>query len=426
MEFESTKRFAEQLDQQDELKKYRAHFYFPQHEGSDCLYFCGNSLGLQPKQVKDAVMVELEDWEKFGVEGHFQGRNPWFHYHKFLNEPTARLVGAKPSEVVVMNSLTVNLHLMLTSFYRPSAQRFKIIVEGDCFPSDHYAVCSQAALHGYEPDEAIVELWPRAGEYTLRTADILQKIEEIGDELALVMLGGVNYYTGQLFDMKAITAKAHEVGAKAGYDLAHAAGNVSLALHDWNVDFAVWCSYKYLNSGPGGTSGVFVHERYAEDPQLLRMAGWWGHNEEERFLMEKGFEAMKGAAGWQLSNAQILPMAVHKASLSLFDEVGMEALVNKSRKLTGFLEYLIQELNQEQDQVRIQIITPKQVEERGCQLSLVLSHRAKEIHQAITKQGVVADWREPDVIRVAPVPLYNSFVDVYGLYEALKTVITAV
>jgi len=322
-----------------------------------------------------------------------------------------------------MNSLTVNLHLMMTTFYRPSPTRYKIIVEGDCFPSDHYAVSSQAALHGFEPDDAIVELWPREGEYTLRTADILAKIEAIGDELALVMLGGVNYYTGQFFDLESITKKAHEVGAYAGYDLAHAAGNVALSLHDWQVDFAVWCTYKYLNSGPGGTSGVFVHEKHAENPKLLRMAGWWGHNEEERFLMEKGFEAMKGAAGWQLSNAQILPMAAHKASLTLFDEAGMDRLVQKSKLLTGYLDYLIHELNAKQNRIQISIITPSETEERGCQLSLVLSERGKEIHQAITKMGVVADWREPNVIRVAPVPMYTSFEDVWGLYSTLLAAI---
>lgn len=423
MKFESTRQFAQQQDQQDSLKEFRSRFFIPQHEGHNCLYFCGNSLGLQPTNVESAVLQELDDWKKFGVEGHFNGKNPWFHYHKFLNESAARIVGAKAAEIVVMNSLTVNLHLMMVSFYRPTTQRFKIMVEGDCFPSDHYAVCSQAALHGFEPADAIVELWPRKGEHTLRTEDILTKIEEEGEQLALVMLGGVNYYTGQAFDMKRITAKAHAVGANAGYDLAHAAGNIELHLHDWEVDFAVWCSYKYLNSGPGGTSGAFVHEKHAQNPKLLRMAGWWGHNEEERFLMEKGFKAMKGAAGWQLSNAQILPMAVHKASLELFDEAGMDRLLKKSKQLTAYLVYLIQKLNQEQEQVSIDIITPKDEAERGCQLSLVLSERGKEVHEAITKLGVIADWREPDVIRVAPVPMYNSFEDVFGLYGALKTAI---
>lgn len=423
MKFETTRQFALDLDQKDPLKKFREEFHLPKHSDRDCLYFCGNSLGLQPKSTEAAVLIELEDWKKFGVEGHFQGRNPWFHYHKFLNESAAKLVGAKASEVVIMNSLTVNLHLMMVSFYRPTQQRYKIMVEGDCFPSDHYAVCSQAALQGFDPKNAIVELWPREGEYTLRTEDILAKIEEEGDQLALVMLGGVNYYTGQVFDMASITAKAHEVGAKAGFDLAHATGNIALSLHDWNVDFAVWCTYKYLNSGPGGTSGAFVHERHGEDPKLLRLAGWWGHHEEERFLMEKGFKAMKGAAGWQLSNAQILPMAAHKASLEQFDRAGMDRLVAKSRLLTDYLEFLIHHLNQEQSKVKINVITPSNHKERGCQLSLVLSERGKEIHQAITSSGVISDWREPDVIRVAPVPMYNSFLDVFELYEALKVAI---
>jgi kynureninase len=412
--------FAQAADTADVLAPFRKQFYFPQHEGKDCLYFCGNSLGLQPVGAADAVMLELEDWRKFGVEGHFMGTNPWMHYHKFLTEAAARVVGAKPVEVVVMNSLTVNLHLMMVSFYRPTAKRFKIMVEADAFPSDHYAVASQAHFHGFDPKEAVVELYPRKGEHTLRTEDILKAIDDHADSLALVMLGGVNYYTGQAFDMQAITAKAHAVGARAGFDLAHAAGNLLLQLHEWNVDFAVWCTYKYLNSGPGGTSGVFVHERHAKNADLPRFAGWWGHHEEERFLMKKGFIPMEGAAGWQLSNAQILPMAVHKESLKLFDEAGMERLREKSLKLTAYLEFLVGELNKASERVKIRIITPSNPNERGCQLSLVFSERGKAIHKKLSEMGIIADWREPDVIRVAPVPLYNSFQDVFALYEALK------
>ena len=416
--------YAKELDAQDDLKNYKAQFHIPIINNKPAIYFCGNSLGLKPKTTNQAVLQELEDWEKFGVEGHFHGRNPWFGYHKFLTEKAAKVVGAKPPEVVIMNSLTVNLHLMMVSFYQPTAQRFKIIMEGGAFPSDQYAMESQAEFHGFDPEEAIIEIHPREGEHTLRTEDIIATIEQHKDDLALVMMGGVNYYTGQLYDMKTITKTAHEVGAFAGYDLAHAAGNAMLNLHDWEVDFAVWCTYKYLNSGPGGTSGAFVHEKHGNNPKLPRFAGWWGHNEEERFLMKKGFQPMEGAEGWQLSNAQILPMAAHKASLEIFDEVGMPALVEKSRKLTAYLWDLVQHLNTEQDKVHINIITPENQEDRGCQLSLVLSAHGKYIFEEITKKGVIADWREPDVIRVAPVPLYNSFEDVYLFYRLIKEAIT--
>jgi len=415
--------FALAQDQTDELAGFRSLFHFPKHAGKPVVYFCGNSLGLQPVTAKDAVLQELEDWANLGVEGHFAGRNPWLHYHKLLTAPTARLVGAKPHEVVVMNNLTVNLHLLMVSFYRPTTKRYKILMEGGAFPSDQYAVESQVKFHGFEPDNAIVELVPRAGEHTLHTSDITAKIHELGDTLALVLLGGVNYYTGQAFDMQAITAAAHSVGAKAGFDLAHATGNLLLELHDWKVDFATWCSYKYLNSGAGGTSGVFVHEKYAQDNTLPRFAGWWGHNEQERFLMKKGFQPMYGAEGWQLSNAQILPMAVHKASLEIFDKATLPKLRAKSLRLTAFAEFLIEAFNAEQDQVKINILTPRNPAERGCQLSLVFDKKGKAIHQQLTATGVVADWREPNVIRIAPVPLYNSFEDVWRFYEILKEVI---
>lgn len=420
MTYENTLAFAQSLDQADPLRKYRDQFYIPQVNGRDSVYFTGNSLGLQPKAAKAAIEVELEDWAQLGVEGHFHGRNPWMHYHEFLTEKAARLVGAKPIEVVVMNNLTSNLHLMLVSFYRPTRERFKIITEAGAFPSDQYALESQTKFHGFNPDEAVVELSPRAGEYTLRTEDILAAIREHGNELALIMMGGVNYYTGQAFDMAEITKAGHAVGAQVGFDLAHAAGNLVLSLHDWDVDFAVWCSYKYLNSGPGGTSGVFVHERHAENPDLPRFAGWWGHDKEVRFKMQKGFKPMRGAAGWQLSNAQIFPMAIHNASLKIFDEVGMIALREKSEKLTGYLEFLVNGINNEGKSKSFEMITPANPKDRGAQISLLATHNGRELFEKLTQAGVIADWREPNVIRVAPVPLYNSFEDVYRFAEILR------
>lgn len=423
MNFDTSKKFAQQLDTTDSLALFRDKFWIPKHDDSTkVIYFCGNSLGLQPKTTKSYIEQELEDWKNLGVEGHFHGKNPWFSYHTLLTEQTAKIVGAKSIEVVVMNNLTVNLHLLMVSFYRPTQKRFKILMEGGAFPSDQYAVESQVKFHGFSPSNAIVEIQPREGEETLRTEDIIKKIEEVGDELALVMFGGVNYYTGQFFDLEKITQAAHKVGAKAGFDLAHAAGNVALKLNEWKVDFATWCSYKYLNSGAGGTSGIFVNEKYAEDNSLPRFAGWWGHNEEARFEMKKGFIPMRGAAGWQLSNAQILPMAAHKASLDIFEEAGFENLRKKSEQLTAYMEFLIESFNQEQSKIKINIITPKNKSERGCQLSLVFDKEGKKYHEALTQKGVVADWREPNVIRIAPVPLYNSFMDCYRFYEVLKEV----
>lgn len=419
LSYQATRNFAKEQDAIDPLKDFREKFYLPQHEGKDCLYFCGNSLGLQPKNVQGIVLQELEDWKNLGVEGHFKGKDPWMPYHRPLTEKIARVVGALPHEVVAMNTLTVNLHLMMVSFYQPKDSRYKIIMEADAFPSDHYAIASQVKFHGYDPEDAVIQLKPREGEHALRTEDILQEIDKAGNSLALVLLGGVNYYTGQYFNLKEITQKAHEVGAYAGYDLAHAAGNIRLELHDSGADFGVWCTYKYLNSGPGGISGAFIHERHAKNVDLPRFAGWWGHQEDVRFLMDKTFVPMEGAEGWQLSNAPILLMAAHKASLEVFDEAGMERLEEKSRRLTGYLEYLVGEFNQAQDNVQIHIITPSNPKERGCQLSLVTSKDGKKIHQYLSDHGVISDWREPDVIRVAPVPLYNSFEDVYGLYELL-------
>lgn len=416
MQFENTRIFAETLDRQDELKSFRSEFYFPQHEGNDVIYLTGNSLGLQPKSALNALQTELNDWAKFGVEGHFHGTHPWFHYHKFLSEGAARVVGAMPSEVVVMNNLTVNLHLMMVSFYRPTKERYKIIMEAGAFPSDQYAMESQVKFHGFRYEDAVIEVSPRAGEYALRTEDILEVIENNRDSVALVMFSGVQYYTGQAFDIEVITKAAHAAGAVAGFDLAHAAGNLKLNLHDWQVDFAVWCSYKYLNSGPGGVSGVFVHENHGENPDLPRFAGWWGHKEDVRFKMQKGFIPEKGAAGWQLSNAPVLGMAVHKASLEIFDRAGMDRLVAKSKLLTGYLEFVLKDVSARNDSISLTVITPP---ERGCQLSFLAGSNARNVFDYLTQNGVVADWREPEVIRMAPVPLYNSFEDIYRLGEMI-------
>ncbi|MCC6684190.1 MAG: kynureninase [Bacteroidia bacterium] len=423
--FQNSLQYAQQADRDDTLHAFRSRFLFPQHNGKNAIYLTGNSLGLQPVTARAAVEQELNDWATYGVEGHFEGKNPWFHYHKFLTEKAARVVGAKPVEVVVMNNLTVNLHLMMVSFYRPDKKRFKIIMEGGAFPSDQYAMETQARFHGLNPDDTIVELVPRNGEYILRTEDILATIEQHKNELALVMMGGVNYYTGQAYDMQAITGAAHKAGANAGFDLAHAAGNLHLQLHDWDVDFAVWCTYKYLNSGPGGTSGVFVHERHADNKELPRFAGWWGHDEHTRFQMQKGFIPMRGAEGWQLSNAQIFPMALHKASLDIFDKAGMQNLRAKSVQLTGYLEFLINELNQVVPEgKRLHVITPTDPEQRGAQLSILAGKDGRKLFDHLTQSGVIADWREPDVIRMAPAPLYNSFEDIWQLMQVIKNYLT--
>lgn len=407
--------YASELDAQDPLRTYRNRFYIPQQNGQDVIYLCGNSLGLQPKTTKAFIEQELNDWAKFGVEGHLHAKNPWLYYHHFLSAQTARLVGAKPIEVVVMNTLTVNLNLLMISFYRPSKTRFKVMMEYMAFPSDQYAVENQIKFHGYDPKDAIIELMPREGEFTLRTEDILRTIEENKNELALIMIGGVNYYTGQLFEMEKITAHAKKCSGEivVGFDLAHAAGNAELFLHEWNIDFAIWCSYKYLNSGPGGTSGVFIHEKHCENDHLPRFSGWWGNDESTRFLMQKGFHPQPGAAGWQMSNAQILPMAAHRASLEIFDETGMKKLREKSILLTNFMEFLLLNGNRKD----FKIITPSDSNQRGCQLSIVMDSDGKNTFDFLTANGIIADWREPDVIRVAPVPLYNSFEDVRKFAE---------
>lgn len=406
--------FAQEQDRKDELAHFREKFYIPQHQGRDAIYLCGNSLGLQPKSVAQAIAVELEKWQKYGVEGHFVGQQAWWQYRKPIKPLLAKLVGAESTEVAVMNNLTSNLHLMLVSFYQPQGKRTKVLMEAGAFPSDQYAIETHLQARGINPDENIVEITPRTGEHTIRTEDILQKIEQINDELALVMLGGVNYYTGQVFDMPAITQKAHSVGAKVGYDLAHAIGNIELSLHNWGVDFAVWCSYKYLNSGPGGVAGVFIHQKHHQN-KLPRFGGWWGQLEEERFLMKKGFQPMPEADGWQLSNEPILPMAVHQAALQIFQEATMPKLIAKSRKLTGYLYFLLENLASQY----IEIITPKEETQRGAQISVFAKKNGKALHQFLQAKGVVTDWREPNVVRMTPVPLYNTFTEVWQAAQYL-------
>ncbi|MCW5961527.1 MAG: kynureninase [Pyrinomonadaceae bacterium] len=507
MNFENNEEFARKMDELDLLKNFRDKFYIPMQEsGEEVLYFTGNSLGLQPKTTRNYIEQELKDWEMLGVEGHFAAKNPWMPYHETVTTQLANIVGARKSEVVAMNSLTANLHFLMVSFYRPTAERYKIVIEGDAFPSDKYAVKSQIEFHkrsepfavanGLTPaneqsepsavadglssapinssksnkdnlqppataggsdvldnsvpsavadglssdpinswksknddrqppataggSDWLIELKPRENETCLRTEDILKTIEENGDSIALILLGGVNYYTGQKFDFEKITEAGHEIGAIVGFDLAHAAGNVELKLHDWNVDFAAWCSYKYLNSGPGGIAGIFVHERHHENPNLPRFAGWWGHDKETRFLMEDEFIPIKSAEGWQLSNPPIFQLAALKASLDIFEEAGMHNLIGKSRQLTKYLEFLLNEIETD----RIEIITPSNENDRGCQLSIRVKNSDKTLFNEITKRGVIADWREPDVIRVAPVPLYNSFLDCWEFAEILKNCLT--
>lgn len=418
IKYQNNLSFALDMDLNDPLARFRKEFLFPQHQGKNALYFTGNSLGLQPRRAKEYILQELEDWEKFGVEGHFQAKNPWFSYHEPFAKLLAPIVGAQPSEVVAMGTLTNNLHLLMVSFYRPSQQRFKIITEARNFPSDQYALDSQARFHGFDPSEAIIEIAPRSGENYLRTEDILATIEQHKDELALVMMSGVNYLTGQFFDLETITKKAHEVGAFAGFDLAHAAGNVELKLHDWDVDFAVWCSYKYLNSGPGSIAGIFVHEKHHKE-QLPRFEGWWGTKAETRFLMKREMEPFQTAEAWQLSNAPVFAMAVHRASLELFNEAGVDKLINKSRLLTGFLEFLLNQINKDNGQV-LTVSSPVNQKDRGCQLSIIIHSDAKKVFKSLMDDGIITDWREPNVIRVAPVPLYNSFVDVFLLSERIR------
>lgn len=412
--------FAQSLDAQDSLASFRQEFYFPQHDGSDTVYFCGNSLGLLPRQAESAVQQEFEDWKTHGVEGHFRARTPWFSYHKIFAQPLAELTGALAHEVVCMNALTVNVHLMMTSFYCPTPGRYRILILGQEFPSDRYAAQSHVQLHGYQPEDAIVELQPRGGEQVLRTEDILATIAELGSSLALVHLSAVHYYTGQFYDIEAISKAAHEAGAYIGWDLAHAMGNLPLHLHDWNVDYAAWCSYKYLNSGPGGVAGVFVHERHSANTQLPRFAGWWGNDEATRFTMPQWFQPVQTAESWQLSNAPVFPMAIHKASLDIFQRAGIEKLRAKSKALTGYLEFIIESVGEEFPAYRLNIITPRNPDERGAQLSTIATAKGKELFTYLSEHGVITDWRNPDVIRMAPAPLYCSFRDVWRFGKVLR------
>lgn len=419
--FKNSLSYAKKLDELDHLHKYRTQFHLPiQKNGTPYVYLCGNSLGLQPKSTETLITQELEDWKNLGVEGHFHAKNPWMPYHSFLTEAMAKVVGAKPIEVVVMNTLTVNLHLMLISFYQPKGLRNKILIEADAFPSDKYAVESQIRFHGMDPNQCLIELKARDGEYCLREEDILDVINQKGSEIALVMIGNTNYYTGQYFNMKTISSHAHAQGCMVGFDCAHGAGNLPLNLHDSGCDFAVWCNYKYLNAGPGSLGGAFVHERHAHNKDLPRLEGWWGHDQNTRFKMRDAFSPMPGADAWQLSNPPILSMAAIWSSLQIFEEVGIDQLRNKSLTLTGYLEFLVKSLGEDV----INIITPFDPAQRGSQLSIQVKQANKILFEKISEMGVMADWREPDVIRVAPTALYNSFEDVYRFYEILKSAIS--
>ena len=420
MTYQNSLDYAKQLDQEDPISYLRNQFHIPRDKhGKEWLYFTGNSLGLQPKITSKYIEQELDDWANFGVEGHFEAKNPWLSYHELLTDTMAKVVGAKPVEVVVMNTLTTNLHLLMVSFYQPSKTKYKIIIESDAFPSDRYAVQSQLSFHGFDPEEALIEWKPKEGKELLELEDLKSILDSQGDEVALLLIGGVNYYTGQYLDIKKIAELGHAKKCMVGIDLAHGAGNIQLNLHDSSIDFAAWCTYKYLNSGPGSLSGLFVHEKHAQRKDLPRFAGWWNHNKETRFNMRQPFDVMEGAEGWQLSNPPILSMAAIKASLDIFEKVGMDALVKKSKKLTGFFEYLVNEIASD----TIEIITPTNPNERGCQLSLQVKNADKNLHKKLTENNIITDWREPDVIRCAPVPMYTSFEDVYHMVTILESLL---
>ena len=420
MTYQNSLDYAKQLDQEDPISYLRNQFHIPRDKhGKEWLYFTGNSLGLQPKITSKYIEQELDDWANFGVEGHFEAKNPWLSYHELLTDTMAKVVGAKPVEVVVMNTLTTNLHLLMVSFYQPSKTKYKIIIESDAFPSDRYAVQSQLSFHGFDPEEALIEWKPKEGKELLELEDLKSILDSQGDEVALLLIGGVNYYTGQYLDIKKIAELGHAKKCMVGIDLAHGAGNIQPNLHDSSIDFAAWCTYKYLNSGPGSLSGLFVHEKHAQRKDLPRFAGWWNHNKETRFNMRQPFDVMEGAEGWQLSNPPILSMAAIKASLDIFEKVGMDALVKKSKKLTGFFEYLVNEIASD----TIKIITPTNPNERGCQLSLQVKNADKNLHKKLTENNIITDWREPDVIRCAPVPMYTSFEDVYHMVTILESLL---
>jgi kynureninase len=445
IKFELGESFARAMDAADPLAPYRELFCIPRRpDGQPVHYFAGNSLGLQPRSAFHRVREEMESWAERGVDGHFEGLRPWYSYHEMFRETGARLVGGRPGEVVIMNSLTVNLHLMMVSFYRPTATRHKILIEDPCFPSDIYAVKTQLRCHGIDPHDGLIVIRPRPGEHLIPMDDIEAALDSEGQRIALVMLAGVNFVTGQLIDMPRAVAAGHRHGCMVGFDLAHAAGNVPLSLHDWDADFAVWCNYKYLNSGPGAVGGCFVHERHGRDLALPRFGGWWGNDPQTRFKMQliPDFVPRPGADGWQVSNPPIFSMAPVKASYDIFDQVGMAALRAKSEQLTGYLEFLLDNLHAvapdgaadsraggpsrssrgERLTGRLEIITPRDPAHRGCQLSLRFGEDARGVLDALHDQGIVCDFREPDVIRVAPVPLYNTFYDVWRLAKALASI----
>lgn len=418
----SSREFALNSDAQDPLSKLRNHFHIPQHNNEDVMYFTGNSLGLQPVKAKQYIEEELEDWKSLGVEGHVHARRPWMPYHENFTKSLARLTGAKSSEVVAIGTLTNNLHLLMVSFYRPTDSRYKILCEAKAFPSDQYALASQARFHGYDPKDAIIEIAPRQGEHTIREEDFLETIEKHGDEIAMMMVGGVNYYTGQVFDMNKLTAAAQSKGIVVGWDLAHGIGNIELKLHDWNVDFAAWCSYKYLNSGPGSIAGIYIHERHHGQTDIPRFEGWWGHDKSSRFEMPDTFVPIPTAEAWQLSNVPVLAMAAHRASLDVFDEVPLKELRARGRRLSNYLRQVLQEVAEITGK-KIEIITPEDEQYSGCQVSVLFPGLGKALFDELLAKGVIADWREPHVIRMAPVPMYNSFEDIYRFGETLLGVL---
>lgn len=416
IQFQSGEDFALAMDAGDPLAHFRERFHLPKMKsGEECIYLAGHSLGLQPKSVKTYIEQELQDWAQLGVEGHFHARNPWLPYHRLLREQTATLVGAEPCEVVVMNSLTVNLHLMMTSFYRPTTQRHKILIEVGAFPSDQYAVKSQIKFHGFDPSNSYLEMKPRPGENCVRDEDVIAMIEREGSAIALILLGGINYVTGQWFDIEQITKAGHRQGCIVACDLAHSAGNLPLQLHDWGPDFAVWCSYKYLNGGPGCVAGCFVHERHDHAWDLPRFAGWWGHDEAARFQMAPDFHPMPGAEGWQLSNPSIVALAALRASMEVFADAGMQRLREKSLQLTAYMEFLLRQMASS----GLEIITPAEPNRRGAQLSIRFPSNGRALCKTLTAEGVIGDWREPDTYRVAAIPLYNSYRDVYRFSRRL-------
>ena len=424
-QFENTLEFARRLDNSDPLKNFRSRFIIPTLNDREQIYFLGNSLGLQPKTAQSYIQQVLEQWGKYGVEGFMHGEQPWMDYHDQLIQPLSKIVGALPHEVVVMNQLTVNLHLMMVSFYDPEGKRKKIICESKAFPSDQYMFETHIRHYGLKPEDVIIEVSPRAREYTIRLEDILSAIEKNKNELALVLWGGVNYYTGQAFDMKTIAEAAHSAGAKVGFDLAHAAGNIPLQLHDWNVDFACWCSYKYLNSGPGAAGAVFIHEKFHDDKNIKRFGGWWGYEKATRFEMKKGFKPVLTAEGWQLSTPSPVLFAAHKAALEIFEEAGIERLHAKRKRLNDYLLFIIDHCNSQLSEKIIEVLTPRNENEKGCQVSMLMLKKGKDIFEKLSQQGIFADWREPDVIRIAAAPLYNTFEEVWTFGNKLQKILSS-